>query len=133
MRNFLILLLGFSCAPLLSAEGNELIIPETPEQMEQTMGDDDPCDNCGVVTDVRHRNREVGPDPSLEKPGTLTIAEVTPDGVALEHIATHEESTGPWLVTVRYGDEFIVHEQNMRPAVEIGDRVQLVEGKIVPR
>lgn len=133
MRRLLVLLLGLSFAPLLPAEEADLIIPSSTEEMEKVLGDEDPCKGCGVVTDVRQTKPKSSLNPSLEQADTLTVVEVTPTGIVSEPLETYEASVEPWQITIRYDDEFIVHEQNIKPSVEVGDRVQVISGQIVPR
>jgi hypothetical protein len=133
MRRLLVLLLGLSFAPLLPAEETDLIIPSTTEEMETVLGDEDPCKDCGVVTDVRQTKPKSSLNPSQEQADSLTVVEVTPTGVVSEPLEVYEASVEPWQITIRYDDEFIVHEQNIKPSVEVGDRVQVISGQIVPR
>jgi hypothetical protein len=133
MGRLLVFLLGLTFAPLLPAEETDLIIPSSTEEMEKVLGDEDPCKDCGVVTDVRQTKPKSALNPSLEQADALTIVEVTPAGVVSEPLEVYEASVEPWQITIRYNDEFIVHEQNMRPSVEVGDRVQVISGQVVTR
>jgi hypothetical protein len=133
MERSLMLLLGLFFAPMLPAQETELIIPSSTAEMEEVLGDEDPCKGCGVVTDVRQTKPKSSLNPSLEEAGTWTVVEVTPTGVVSEPLEVYESSVEPWQITIRYDDEFIVHEQNMKPSVEIGDRVQVISGQVVPQ
>jgi hypothetical protein len=133
MGRLLVLLLGLSFAPLLPAEETDLIIPSSTEEMEEVLGDEDPCKGCGVVTDVRQTKPKSSLNPSLEEADTWTVVEVTPTGVVSEPLEVYEASVEPWQITIRYDDEFIIHEQNMKPSVEVGDRVEVISGRVVPR
>jgi hypothetical protein len=131
MERLLVLLLGLSFTPLLSAEEMDLAIPSSPKEMEKVLGDEDPCENCGVVTGIRQTKPKPDKESSPEEPYTVTIVEITRNGVVSESPETDEESVEPWQITIRYDNETIVHEQNMRPSVEVGDRVQVISGWVV--
>lgn len=141
MGRLLVLLLGLSFAPMLSAEGTDLIIPSSPAEMEKVLGDDAPCKGCGVVTDVRQQASAIGQEPPQDPTYTLTIVEATRSGPGGEVEVTGaqvnglgESSGGAWLITVRYDDgSYAVHENRTQPSFQKGDRVQVVSGRVVPR
>lgn len=136
MRRLLVLLLSLSFAPLLFAEGTDLVVPDSPEEMEKTLGDNAPCNGCGLVTDVRHQASAPDQDPS--QPYTIVEATVSSSETQVyENGVETYDSDGPtggtWLITVRYDDgSYAVHESGTRPSVEQGDRVRVVSGQVVP-
>ena len=141
MKRLLTFLLCLSSAPVLSAGVTDLIIPDSPAEMEKVLGDDAPCKGCGVVTDVRQQASAIGQDPAQDPTYTLTIVEVTRSGPGGDVEVTGaqvnglgESSGGAWLITVRYDDgSYAVHENRTRPSLQQGDRVQVVSGQLVPR
>ncbi len=133
MERLLVLLIGLSFTHLLSAEEMDLVIPSSPKEMEKVLSDEDPCDSCGVVTGLRQTKPKPDTDSSSEEPYTVTIVEITRDGLVSESPDTNEQSVEPWQITIRYDNETIVHEQNTRPSVEVGDRVQVISGRVVLR
>jgi len=133
MRRFLVLLLGLSFAPLLPAAETDLIIPASAEEMEKVLEEDDACHDCGVVTDIQKTKSKDSLIPAEDASITLTVVEISPGGVVEEPLEAFASPEEPWQITIRFGDEFVVHEQNARPSVKIGDRVQVVSGRVVQR
>ena len=142
MGRLLVLLLGLSFAPLLSAEGMDLTIPDSPAEMEKTLDDDAPCNGCGVVTNDRQlAPAAVQAPPPQDSAYTVTFVEATRAGPGDDFDVTGfrvnevgESSGGPWQTTVRYDDgSYAAHESETQPSFQKGDRVQLVSGKLVPR
>jgi hypothetical protein len=141
MKQLLVLLLGFSFAPLLSAEGLDLSIPDSPMEIKKVMGDDAPCKGCGVVTNVRQLAPvAVQTPPAQDSAYTVTFAEVTREqggGIDMSGASVNtvgESPGGAWQTTVRYDDgSYAAHESETQPSFQKGDRVQLVSGKLVLR
>jgi hypothetical protein len=142
MKRLLVLLLGLSFAPLLSAEELDLSIPDSPAEIKKVMGDDAPCKGCGVVTNVR----QLAPAPNQTSPPqdsayAVTFAEATRAGPGGDFDLTGarintlgESPGGAWQITVRYDDgSYAAHESETQPSFQKGDRVQLVSGKLVLR
>ena len=133
MKRLLVLLLGISFAPLLPAEEMDLTIPGSTEEMEKVIDDEDPCKGCGVVTDIQGTKLKNSSNSSQEYELTFAVVDVSSSGLSVEHPEANEEFGAPWQVTIRFDDEFIIHEQVMKPSVEIGDRVQVISGQVVAR
>lgn len=133
MRRFLVFLLGLSFVPLLPAAETDLIIPRSTEEMEKVLEEDDACNDCGVVTNIQKTKSKDSLIPAEDSSVTLTVVEISPGGVVEESLEAFASPEEPWQITIRFGDELVIHEQNARPSVMIGDRVQVVSGKIVQR
>lgn len=148
MSRFWIVLLGLLLSQLSFAADKPLNIPQTPEEMRKYMKDGDArCPGCGVVTNVRQveagtqagmprdevnppRTGDAGPG---EEVSTVTLAGTgSQSRDARRQVA--KPAPKPWLVTVRYDDgSYAAFEQEARPAVRKGDRIQVVAGRIERR
>lgn len=133
MTRLFALLVGLSFALLLPAEANDLILPSSTQEMESILEDEDPCKNCGVVTNIQRTKPDSSLNPAQDIADGWNVIEVTSTGVVSEPLEVYEAAKEPWQVTIRYGDEFVIHEQNMKPSVEVGDRVEVISGRVVPR
>jgi hypothetical protein len=142
MKRLLVLLLGLSFAPLLSAEGLDLSIPDSPAEIKKVMGDDAPCKGCGVVTNVRQLTPVANQTPPPQDSAyAVTFAEATRAGpgddfdlTGARVNAVGKSPGGAWQTTVRYDDgSYAAHESEMQPSFQEGDRVQVISGKLVPR
>lgn len=142
MRQLLVLLLGLAFAPLIfSADGMDLTIPDSPVEMEKTLGDDTPCKGCGVVTNIRQlAPAAVQDSPPQDSTYTVTFAEATRDPGGEVDVTgfrvneAGESAGGAWQTTVRYDDgSYAAHQSETQPPFQKGDRVQLVSGQLVPR
>ncbi len=142
MKQLLVLLLGLSFAPLLSAEGLDLSIPDSPTELKKVMGDDAPCKGCGVVTNVRQLAPAANQTPPPQDSAyAVTFAEATRarpgddfdlTGASINTLG--ESSGGPWQTTIRFDDgSYTALESETRPSLQEGDHVQVISGKLVPR
>ncbi|MDQ5941423.1 MAG: hypothetical protein QG572_236 [Pseudomonadota bacterium] len=148
MSRLCVLVLGFLLAPLLSAAEKPLNIPQSPEEMRKYMtSGDSRCPGCGVVSNVRQVSPQTQPgiareevNPARtgdsgpgEEVGTLTIAGTGSQSREARKKAA-QPTAKPWLVTVRYDDgSYAAFEQDSKPAVRKGDRIQVVSGRVERR
>lgn len=140
MKRFFLILLTFCCTTLLYADEIDLVIPQSPQEMEQLLDDNAPCKGCGVVTDVRRvKDQDTAREDSYN-PHLVEVTRTADDGkVEINYLTDSdtEELYDPasvWLVTVRYDDgAYDDIYQKTQPSVQEGDRVQVVSGRIVPQ
>jgi hypothetical protein len=113
---------------------DKLILPSGHEAMRELINpaESGPCTTCGIVTDVRSKQREVqkrtiqpvagGP----ELIGTPVIGKG--DAVKRSKSLSVESS---YIVTVRYENgQYAAFEQDDKPAVKKGDPIRVVEGRV---
>ena len=139
MKQVLISILGLFFAPLLSAGGLDLSIPETP--VDKSLNSDAACKGCGVVTNVRQLAPDTDQTPAPpDSPYLITFAEATREregevNMTGSSINTWEEwPNGVWQTTVRLDDgSYSAHQSESRPSFQQGDRVQVISGKLLPR
>lgn len=148
MNRFLFFCLTLFVAPMLSAEESSLIIPRSPEEMRKFMDESDSrCPGCGVVANIRQveptgqaglPREEINPaltgdSGPGEDVGTLTIAGTGSQSREARRKAAVPLAK-PWLVTVRYDDgSYATFEQDSKPAVRKGDRIQVISGRVERR
>lgn len=142
MKKTLLLLLLASTGAF--AAETQLKLPRDANEIRDYMTPTDSrCPGCGIVSNVRQvqqkgapRNQQAtepatGGNPDLGgESGTATIA-----GTGAASKAARKEARKPaapaWLVTVRYDDgSYAAFEQDDRPSVRKGDRIQVNAGKV---
>jgi hypothetical protein len=136
VKRLLVLLLGLSFAPLVPAAETELVLPSSATEMEAVLGDEDPCEGCGVVTDVRQQAITTGekPDMTENHVDNVSTIEITRDADGDIEGSGTDVQGGTWLITVRYDDgSYGNHVQSSQPSLQRGDRVQLVSDELVLR
>ncbi len=132
------------------AAQSKLVLPQSADDVRKYMAAPDArCPGCGVVNNVRrlaasgeggdsgqeaeavtHTTGDPGPGRDVQ---TVTIV-----GTGSESRAARTErvqpATGPWRVTVRYDDgSYASFDQDDRPSVRKGDRIQVVSGRVERR
>ena len=145
-------LMAIICAvqPVAAAEGHgtTLQLPQSADDMRKYMASGDArCPGCGVVSNIRQvepedlggrspdagveiRTGESGPGDEIQ---TVTLAGTdSASRSARQQAATPPAK--PWRVTVRYDDgSYASFDQDDRPRVSRGQRVQVVSGRVEPR
>ena len=149
---FLVGVVAIFCAPLpvVAAEEHEttLKLPQSADDMRKYMAPSDArCPGCGVVSNIRQGEQEDlggrSPDAGVEirtgesGPGD-EIQTVTLAGTGSASRAARQQAAKPpakpWRVTVRYDDgSYASFDQDDRPRVSRGQRVQVVSGRVEPR
>lgn len=149
---FLVGVVAIFCAPLpvVAAEEHEttLKLPQSADDMRKYMASGDArCPGCGVVSNIRQVEPEDlggrSPDAGVEirtgesGPGD-EIQTVTLAGTGSASRAARQQAAKPpakpWRVTVRYDDgSYASFDQDDRPHVSRGQRVQVVSGRVEPR
>lgn len=136
--------------PVVAAEGHgtTLQLPQSADDMRKYMASGDArCPGCGVVSNIRQvepedlggrspdagveiRTGESGPSEEIQ---TVTLAGTgSASRAARQQAATPPAK--PWRVTVRYDDgSYASFDQDDRPHLSRGQRVQVVSGRVEPR
>lgn len=136
--------------PVVAAEGHgtTLQLPQSADDMRKYMASGDArCPGCGVVSNIRQVEPEDlggrSPDAGVEirtgesGPGD-EIQTVTLAGTGSASRAARQQAAKPpakpWRVTVRYDDgSYASFDQDDRPHLSRGQRVQVVSGRVEPR
>lgn len=132
------------------AAQSKLVLPQSADDVRKYMAAPDArCPGCGVVSNVRrlaapgeagdsgqeaeivtHATGDPGPGRDVQ---TATII-----GTGSESRAARAErarsAPAPWRITVRYDDgSYASFDQDDRPSVRKGDRIQVVAGRVERR
>lgn len=133
-----------------AAAQSKLVLPQSADDVRKYMAAPDArCPGCGVVNNVRRLPAPgAGGAPSQEAeamtqttgdPGPgRDIQTVTILGTGSESRAARakraQPATGLWRITVRYDDgSYATFDQEDRPAMRKGDRIQVVAGRVERR
>jgi hypothetical protein len=122
------------CLPLSIQAQSKLVLPSGPDAMRELINpaESGPCTTCGIVTDVRSKQREVQKRTIQPVAGgpELIGAPVIGKGDAVKR----SKSLGiesSYIVTVRYENgQYAAFEQDDKPAVKKGDPIRVVEGRV---
>ena len=133
-----------------AAAQSKLVLPQSADDVRKYMvAPDAHCPGCGVVSNVRRLAAPGEGGDSGQEAEAVTqttgdpgpgrdVQTVTILGTGAESRAARAErakpATGPWRVTVRYDDgSYASFDQNDRPSVRKGDRIQVVSGRVERR
>ena len=136
------------CAVAEEPSGTALRLPQSADDIRQYMAPANArCLGCGVVTNIRQveakqlagismdaaaelRTGDIGPGEDIQ---TVTVAGTgSASREARQQAARPPEN--PWRITVRYDDgSYASFDQDDRPNVSRGQRVQVVSGRVEPR
>jgi hypothetical protein len=114
---------------------SELILPQNLDDISRLSkpADAGPCDKCGVVTDISSKQRELRQRRNAPVPGSPVMA-TTPiigSGDVVKEGREPVTRSTSYVVTVRYDDgAYAFFEQDEKPTVRRGDRVQVSEGRV---
>lgn len=144
MNRVLFFCLSLSVVPLLSAQETQLVIPRSSAEMLKLMDDHDAlCSACGVVSNIRETLADGQGGSALNRGHIDPPGDSGPsDDVGTVPILSKNKKSGGvtllpdqrWQVTVRYDDgAFAAFEQDDQPSVHVGDRVQVVSGRVLHR
>ena len=128
--------------PLLSHAQSKLILPQNQDDIrrltEPAMATG-PCAKCGVVTDLRSAQRERGNSRSPEAPPVSGVGNnvATTPIIGKKAVKDARNANKPityYKLTVRYDDgTYAFFEQDDQPSVRKGDRVDVIDGRVVLR
>ena len=128
--------------PLGALAQSKLILPQSQDDIRRlnepakTAG---PCVKCGVVTDVRSATRERGQARAPEAPPVSGIGNnvATTPIIGKKAVKAARNANQPitfYKLTVRYDDgTYAFFEQDDQPSVRKGDRVDVIDGRVVLR
>ena len=128
--------------PLLANAQSKLILPQNQDDIRRLTerADAGPCVNkCGVVTDVRSATRERSQGRAPEAPPVSGIGNnvaTTPiiGKAAVKDARNANKPITFYKMTVRYDDgTYAFFEQDDEPAVNKGDRVEVIDGRVERR
>ena len=136
-------LAGLACAlPLLAAAQSQLVLPRNQDdirRLTEQAAPAGPCVKCGVVTDLRSATRERSanraPDalPPNDIGGNLTTTPI----IGKKAVKAARNANSPvtfYKLTVRYDDgTYAFFEQDDEPDFAKGDRVDVIDGRVVRR
>ena len=94
-----------------------------------------PCTTCGVVTNVRSEQIDIGKKASQATPGGAVLqgAPIMGTGTAVQD-ARKSSKQARWKVTVRYDNgQYAAFDQDGEPAVRKGDKIQVIDGRVEHR
>ena len=131
------LLLALSAPATALAETN-LVLPQNANDIRELTRKSEagPCTRCGVVTNIRSENRPRPQAPKTASPaGTnLQTTPILSGGSAAKDARNASKPVAFYKMTVRMDDgTFTFFEQDDKPSVAKGDRVEIVEGRVEPR
>jgi len=120
--------------PYSAQAQSTLTLPSGPEAMRELVNPAEigPCATCGIVTDVRSKQREV-------QKRTLQPAAGGPDLIGTPIIGKGDAVKrgksliieNSYSVTVRYENgQYAAFEQDDKPAVKKGDLIRVVDGRV---
>ncbi len=124
-------------APAVQAQSN-LILPKNPDDIRaltKPAAESGPCTTCGVVTNVRSEQVDIGKKAPQATPGGAVLqgAPVIGTGTAVQDARKSSKQTR-WKVTVRYDNgQYAAFDQDDEPAVRKGDKIRVPEGRVEPR
>lgn len=124
--------------PVPAMAQSDLILPQNLNDIRQLskQADAGPCDQCGVVTNINSKQRELRQRQKTPAPGSPVMATspiIGSGDVVRESRTPVTRSTG-YVVTVRFDDgAYAFIEQDDEPTVRRRDRVQVIEGRVVLR
>lgn len=125
-----------------------LKLPQSADDVRQYMSPGNArCPGCGVVTNVRQVEAKISGGPRPDAGAEMRTGEsgpgeeiqtVTLAGTGAASRAARQQAAAapaqPWRVTVRYDDgSYASFDQDDRPRVSRGQRIQVVSGKVEPR
>jgi hypothetical protein len=128
--------------PLPAQAQSTLILPQNQDDIRQLTkpADGGPCTRCGVITNVRSEPRERRqPQTPAAPPASGVGNEVatTPIIASGNAVKDSREAKKPLSVhqlTVRLDDgSYAFFEQDDKPALQKGDRVEVIDGRIERR
>ena len=134
-----ILLLALYATPGLSTE---LKLPQGPDDYRALVAPENagPCERCGVVTDVRSASRQANGSPSptaMPSAGVGNNVATTPivgSGNTVKNARKAAKPVTYYKLSVRFTDgTFAFFEQDEQPEVVKGDRVEIIDGRVVKR
>lgn len=129
----LALLIAVGVAPALAQ--SSLVLPSSADdyrKLAKPVVPPGPCTTCGVVTDVRSEQIEIGRKAPTATPGgpVLQPAPLVVTGTAVQGPPKSSKQT-IWKVTVRYDNgSYAAFDQDDEPTVRKGDKVRVAEGKV---
>ena len=131
------LLLALLAATPLRAE---LILPQSADDFRElaTPTNNGSCKQCGVVTDVRSAKRQPSPNRApgpVPAPGVGDSVAPTPIiGSGARNARQANQPVTTYQLTVRQDDgRFAFFEQDEQPTVAKGDRIEIIDGRVVAR
>jgi hypothetical protein len=129
----LVLLVAVGAAPALGQSG--LVLPSSADdyrKLAKPVVPPGPCTTCGVVTDVRSEQIEVGKMAPTATPGgaVLQPSPIVGTGSTVQDARKSTKQT-IWKVTVRYDNgSYAAFDQDDEPTIRKGDKVRVAEGKV---
>ncbi len=91
-----------------------------------------PCTTCGIVTNVRSEQVDIGKKTPLTTPGGTVLkgAPIMGTGTDVQD-ARKSSKQARWKVTVRYDNgQYAAFDQDGEPAVRKGDKIQVIDGRV---
>ena len=128
--------------PLLSHAQSKLILPQSQDDIRRLNTQAEasgPCTQCGVVTDLSSAQRERGKSRSPEAPPVSGVGNnvATSPIIGKKAVKDARNASKPityYKMTVRYDDgSYAFFEQDDEPDVRKGDRVDVIDGRVVRR
>jgi hypothetical protein len=127
--------------PLLAPAQSKLILPQNQDDIRRLTeaAPSGPCVKCGVVTDLRSETRERSTNrapetlPPSDIGGNLTTTPI----IGKKAVKAARNANSPvtfYKLTVRYDDgTYAFFEQDDEPDFAKGDRVDVIDGRVVRR
>lgn len=120
--------------------GAELILPQSADDFRALAkpANAAPCEQCGIVTDVRSATRQAtrGRTPAAT-PAAAVGDNVAPTPIIGSGARNSRQANKPvtsYQLTVRQDDgSYAFFEQDEQPTVVKGDRVEIIDGRVVAR
>lgn len=136
---------SFAVLALLAALGaaqakaqSNLILPSSPDdyrKLAKPAQAPGPCTTCGVVSNVRSQQVDIGKNVPQATPGGAVLqgTPIIGTGTAVQDARKSSIET-TWKVTVRYDNgQYAAFDQDDEPTVRKGDKVRVIDGRVEPR
>ena len=132
------LMLALSVPAIVLAQSN-LILPKNLDDIREINREIDaaPCVKCGIVTNVRNEQRQPTAAPRPTQPSAsgvgsnLATTPIIGSGSVVKDARQATKPSSYYKITVRYDDgTYAFFEQDDKPAVQKGDKVETFEGRL---
>ena len=128
--------------PLPTQAQSKLILPQNQDDFRQLTkkANSGPCIKCGTVTDVRSDSRQATSGRTEAAPpvsgigSDVATSPIIGSGSVVKDARDANKSITFYKMTVRYDDgTYAFFEQDDEPDVHKGDRVEVIDGRVVLR
>jgi len=128
------LLLSLAFVSLAYGQSN-LILPSSPDDMRKLMKtvEPGPCTLCGTVSNVRTKERAAPKRMEQPRPNgpNLIATPIIGKGDSVKRARERDSGSTVYVITVRYDNgQYASFEQDDKPAVSKGDKINVVEGRV---